>query len=277
MKAQLFTSKGEKKSDVELPKVFNSPIREDIALKFFEVEKEVQPYAPFKEAGKRHVASGTISHRRHKWKGAYGKGISRVPRKRMWRRGTQFYWIGAEVSSTRGGRRAHPPKLVHTPRKINKNEIAIAMNSAIAATANKDYVLKRYSSLKDIKSAPFVIESLPIKTKEVISAFEKLFGDLFYLVLKNKSIRAGKGKTRGRKYKSNAGLLLVTGNDENVKIKGIDVRKANELLIADLYPLGRLTLYTKKALDDLSTPQGGASQHKRESPQQERTERENKQ
>src|SRR3989344_5559735 len=189
MKAQLFTSKGEKKSDVELPKVFNSPIREDIALKFFEVEKEVQPYAPFKEAGKRRVASGTISHRRHKWKGAYGKGISRVPRKRMWRRGTQFHWIGAEGSSTRGGRRAHPPKIIHTPKKINKNEILLAMNSALSSTASKDYILKRYSSLKEIKSAPFVIESLPEKTKDAISSLKNIFGELFALVLKNKSVR----------------------------------------------------------------------------------------
>ena len=251
MKAQLFTSKGERKSEIELPEIFNSQIREDLALKLFEAEKEVQPYAPYEEAGKRHVASGTISHRRHKWKGAYGKGISRVPRKRMWRRGTQFHWIGAEVSSTRGGRRAHPPKLIHTPKKINKNEILLAMNSALSSTASKDYILKRYSSLKEIKSAPFVIESLPQKTKDAISSLKNIFGELFALVLKNKSVRPGRGKTRGRKYKSNAGLLLITAKDENTRIKGIDVRKSNEIRIADLYPLGRLTLYTKKALDEL--------------------------
>jgi len=251
MKAQLFSVKGEKKSDIELPEIFNSPIREDIALKSFEVEKEYQPYSPYEEAGKRHVAAGTISHRRHKWKGAYGKGISRVPRKRMWRRGTQFYWVGAEVSSARGGRRAHPPKGIYSPRKINKNEAKIAINSAIASTANKDYIIKRYSSLKDIKSAPLVIESLPDKSKEAFESLQKMFGDLFYLVLKNKVVRPGKGKARGRKYKSNAGLLLVCSKDENVKIKGIDVRKSNNLKIGDLYPLGRLTVYTQKALSEL--------------------------
>lgn len=251
MKAQLFSSSGDKKSDVELPAVFNTIVREDIASKFFETEKQVQPYSSFEEAGKRHSASGKVSHRRHKWQTAYGKGISRVPRKRMWRRGTQFYWIGAEVSSTRGGRRAHPPMGVYTPKKINKNEVQIAMNSAIAATASKDYIVKRYSSLSEIKSAPFVIESLPAKTKDAFNTLRKIFGDLFALVLKNKVVRAGKGKTRGRKYKSNAGLLLVTGKDENVKITGIDVRKSDELIISDLYPLGRLTLYTKNALEEL--------------------------
>ena len=251
MKAQLFDSSGNKKSEIELPEIFNSVIREDITAKLFEVEKEVQPYGPYEEAGKRHVASGTISHRRHKWKGAYGKGISRVPRKRMWRRGTQFYWVGAEISSARGGRRAHPPKMVHTPKKINKNEAKLAMNSAIASTANKDYIVKRYSSLNEIKAAPFVIESVPIKTGDALSSLKKIFGDLFSLVLKNKVVRPGRGKTRGRKYKSNAGLLLVTAKDESIKIKGIDVRNLSEIKVADLYPLGRLALYTKKSLEEL--------------------------
>jgi large subunit ribosomal protein L4e len=251
MKAQLYSATGEKKADVELPGIFDTYVREDIAAKLFEVEKEGQPYAPFKEAGKRHSASGKISHRRHKWQTAYGKGISRVPRKRMWRRGTQFYWVGAEISGTRGGRRSQPPKLNPTPKKINKNEAQIAMNSAIAATANKEYILKRYSSLTEIKNAPFIIESLPQKTKDAISTLRNIFGDLFSLVLKNKVVRSGRGKTRGRKYKSNAGLLLVTANDENVKLTGIDIRKSDDLRIADLYPLGRLALYTKKALVEL--------------------------
>ncbi|MEM4259465.1 MAG: 50S ribosomal protein L4 [Candidatus Pacearchaeota archaeon] len=251
MKVPLFDSKGEKKADIVLPEIFNSPIREDIVLKLFEADKEIQPYSTYEEAGKRHVASGKISHRRHKWQTAYGKGISRVPRKRIWRRGTQFYWIGAEVSSTRGGRRAHPPKGNRTRKKINKNEMKIAMVSAFAATANKDYILKRYSSLKDIEIAPAVIENIPSKAKDAIIALKKIFKDAFDLVLKNKVIRSGRGKTRGRKYKSNAGLILITSKNENVKIKGIEIRKLNEIRISDLYPLGRLALFTKKAVEEL--------------------------
>jgi len=34
---------------------------------------------------------------------------------------------------------------------------------------------------------------------------------LLNIDLQKKSVRAGKGKLRGRKYKSNAGLLLVVG------------------------------------------------------------------
>jgi len=251
MKSILYDQSGNKKSDIELPKVFDSIIREDMAAKFFESEKSVQPYSNYEEAGKRHSASGTISHKRHEWKGHYGKGISRTPRKTMWRRGTQFYWVAAEVSHVRGGRTAHPPKVFRAVKKINHKEIDFAMHSAFAATASKKYIVERYSSLKEIKSAPFVIDSLPSKTKDLFSSLKNIFGEAFNLVIKQKSVRSGKGKLRGRKYKSNAGLLLVTGKDEKAKFTGIDLMPINDVVISDLYPLGRLTLYTKKALEEL--------------------------
>ena len=119
MKATLYDTKGTKKSDISLPEIFDTKVREDVAIKTFQSFKfmEMQPYSHAPEAGKRHSASGTISHQRHQWKGHYGKGIARVPRKTMWRRGTQFMWIGAEVASTRGGRRAHGPMLIKRPKK----------------------------------------------------------------------------------------------------------------------------------------------------------------
>ena len=253
MKAHLYDASGSRKSEIELPEIFTAQVREDIASKCFEAEKSVQPYSSYSEAGKRHSASGTISKRRHKWKGSYGKGISRTPRKKMWRRGTQFYWIGAEVSHTRGGRRAHPPKGIYTPKKINDKEMIIAMNSAFAATADKNLVAKRYSTIneKEIPLTPVVIEAVPKKTKDAFSALRKIFGNIFNFVLKDKIVRPGKGKLRGRKYKSNAGLLIVKGKDEKIKLKGIDIKSLNEVKIADLYPLGRLTLYTKNAIEQM--------------------------
>ncbi|MEK6892962.1 MAG: 50S ribosomal protein L4 [Nanoarchaeota archaeon] len=255
MKAQLYSQSGEKKSEIELPEIFSSKIREDLAAKSSEVEKfELrQPYSSYSEAGKRHSASGTISHLRHTWKGHYGKGISRVPRKTMWRRGTQFYWVGAEISGSRGGRISHPPQGIYSQRKINKKETKLAFASAFAATASRRFVLKRYSTLNEnaLPVIPLVIESVPAKTKDFLSVLEKIFGKAYSLVIRNKEVRPGKGKKRGRKYKSNAGLLLVTAADEKVKCKNIEVKAVKEINIADLYPLGRLTLYTKKALEEL--------------------------
>ncbi len=255
MKAELYDLEGKRKKEIDLPKVFDTKVREDIVAKYFEASKfdDRSPYAPNKEAGKRHSASGTISHRRHEWKGHYGKGISRIPRKTMWRRGTQFVWVGAEISSARGGRRAHPPRVYREIKKMNKKEVMIALNSALAATANLHFVQKRYASLSESKAKfPIVIESgNMMKTKNFILMLQNILGETYNLALKKKVVRAGKGKGRGRKYKSNAGILLVKSKSENLKISGMTVRSLNDLKISDLYPLGRITIYTEKALNDL--------------------------
>lgn len=257
MKANLYSLSGEKKSDITLPLFFSVKPREDIALKFLEAQKFelIQPYSHAEEAGKRHSASGTISHQRHKWKAQYGKGISRAPRKKMWRRGTQFFWVGAEVASARGGRRAHGPALFRKLRKVNKKEAVIALASGLAATTDKNLVVKRYSSLNDLKiNLPIVFESKfdNVKAKSFLSAIEKMLGNAFSLVVKNKEVRAGKGKTRGRPFKSNAGLLLIKGKDEKISLKAIDVVSVKELAITDLYPFGRLTVFTEKAIEELN-------------------------
>jgi len=162
MKSTIYSLSGEKKSEVTLPKIFDAIIRKDIAQRTFESRKYalMQPYSHDPEAGKKHSAAGTISHQRHKWKAQYGKGISRAPRKIMWRRGTQFIWVGAEASSTRGGRRAHGPMLIKRPRKVNQQEAILAVITGIAATANKSYLVERYSSVSDVKiNLPLIIES----------------------------------------------------------------------------------------------------------------------
>lgn len=260
MKAMLYSSEGAKKSEIQLPSVFDSVIREDIVLKYFEVEKFSlrQPYSSYEEAGKRHSASGKIRHARHKWQGHYGKGISRAPRKRMWRRGTQFYWIGAETSQARGGRMPHPPKGIYAHRKINKKEKEIALNSALTATFNESWIKNRYLSLKERKEAiaSNVIESLPLKTKALALVLKNIYGNNLEIIFKNKKVRAGKGKRRGRKYKANAGLLIVKSKEEKGKFSGIDVKTFSEINISDLYPLGRITLYTKKALEELERVRG---------------------
>ena len=95
---------------------------------------------------------------------------------------------------------------------------------------------------------PLVVESnlSGMKSKDVIALLKATLGSLSSLALKNKEVRAGKGKRRGRKYKSNAGLLIVTGSEEKFTMKGLDVIPLRELSILDLYPLGRLTAWGKK-------------------------------
>jgi len=257
MKSQLLSIDGKKVKEIELPKLFSTKIREDIMKKVFEAEKQVQPYSPNPKAGRQHSASGISRKLRHVWKSGYGHGRSRVPRKIMWRRGTQFYWIGAEISSTRGGRRAHPPKIAHMleKKKINKKELEIAMKSAIAGTAINDKVKGKYLRLADmeVKELPIVVESklLGLKTKELIKSLENILGKLFVVALPEKRIRAGKGKLRNRKYKKSAGALLVIGNKEDIKTKVIETQHVGNLMVSDLYPTGRLVVYTEEAINEL--------------------------
>ena len=102
---------------------------------------------------------------------------------------------------------------------------------------------------------PLIVSDLKFgKTKELISSLKKILGkQLFEVGLQKRSVRSGKGKARGRKYKKSAGLLIVIGNEEKLEMNGFDIRKANSVDLADLANggLGRLTLYTEKAIKDL--------------------------
>lgn len=260
MKGNILDIDGKKLKTIDLPSCFSQKIREDIVSKVLEIKKSKQPYSPSPVAGNQYSASGKIHHRRHVWKTHYGRGISRIPRKIMSRRGTQFNWIGAVVPSTVGGRRAHPPKILSmlNKLKINKKELKIALNSAISATANEKEIVKKYITLNNekIKDLPFIVESkiTSLKTKDLINSLEKILGkNLFEIARKKKTIRSGKGKLRGRKYKRNAGLLIVLGKDEKLKTKNFDIKNVKNISINDLAKggLGRLVLYTEQAIKNL--------------------------
>jgi len=263
VKSNILNIEGKKIKEIDLPKVFERKIREDIVARAFGAQLTRQAYGPSKEAGKKHSASGKVRHRRHRWKSHYGRGISRIPRKTMWRRGTQFFWIGASIPGTRGGRKAHPPKPEKNwAKKINKKEKRIAIESALAATGNNKLVKNRYERLKnekiEIKNLPFIVESkiTNLKTKQLLGTLKKILGNVFEVALQKKSIRAGKGKMRGRKYKKNAGMILVIGKKEKLKSRGIEIKNVDKLGIKELYPLGRLVVYTEQAIKDLEVGKG---------------------
>ena len=260
MKANLLDINGKNKGTIDLPKCFSQKVREDIIFKVLESRKSTQPYGPSPVAGKQHSASGTIIHRRHVWKSGYGRGASRIPRKVMTRKGSQFNWVGAEIASVRGGRRAHPPKVISmiNTQRVNKKELKLALCSALSATINPKEVSKKYETLKDkkIENLPLIVESklTSLKTKQLILSLEKILGkELFRLALQKRSVRSGKGKRRGRKYKQNAGLLIVIGKDEKLKSNSLEILKADKLGVTDLAKggPGRLTLYTEQSIKEL--------------------------
>lgn len=256
MKAKLYDKSGKAKGDVNLPKAFSSRIRADILLKVFETQKGVyaQAYGSMDGAGAQYSASGISKKKRHDWKATYGKGISRVPRKVMSRHGASFNWIGATVSNTRGGRRPHAPRSEKNNfKKVNKKELELAMKSALVGTLNAKALEAKYNRKMEMGGV-FASEILDVKTKDFVLAMKAVFGESYNSVLKKKSIRAGIGKMRGRKYKSNAGLLFVVGNEEKMKRKGVEVVSVKDLTVKDLAPngvAGRLVCYSEKAIEEI--------------------------
>jgi large subunit ribosomal protein L4e len=256
MKAKLYDKNGKVKGDVNLPKCFDARIRADILLKVFETQKGsfTQAYGAKEGAGAQYSASGIIKKKRHDWKASYGKGISRVPRKVMSRHGASFNWIGATVSNTRGGRRPHAPRSgKNLFKKVNKKELLIALKSALIGTLDSLSLEKKYGRKMNVGGV-FGNDILDVKTKDFVLAMKNVFGESYDSVLKHKSIRAGIGKMRGRKYKSNAGLLFVIGNEEDMKRKGIEVVRVGDLTVKDLAPngvVGRLVCYSEKAVEEI--------------------------
>lgn len=261
MKLDILDKENKVKGNKDLPKQFTEPLRKDLIRKAVSVlqKNSRQPYGTKPDAGKR--ASASLSRRRRKYRGSYGAGISRVPRKIMSRRGTRFNWVGAFAPGTVSGRRAHPPKASKEwGGKINKKENRKAIRSALSATVVKDLVAERGHKTPD--TYPFILDS-GVEGLEKTSAIKKV---LQTLGLRDelrrgeeKKIRAGRGKSRGRKYKKKTSLLIVTADtcklfDAGKNLGGVDIVKVNELnaeLLAPGGEPGRMTLFTDKAIEKM--------------------------
>lgn len=261
MKLPIFNLRNQKSGEKTLPNQFSEEYRPDLirrAVLAVQASRR-QPYGAYPEAGQRHSAE--VSKRRRKYRGCYGHGISRVTRKVLSRRGTQFNWVGALVPHTRGGRRAHPPKAEKIwQQKINKKENHKAIRSALAATLNRELVGGKGHRLPP--TYPFIFDSSAenlAKTKEIKKILEQLNLGEELEHSSIKKVRAGKGKSRGRRYQKKKGLLLVVGGGCNLlkagrNIPGMDVVKVNQLNAEWLAPggqAGRITLFTEKAIDRL--------------------------
>ena len=238
--------------------LFDGIIRKDIIQKIVETQKTRQPYAPYLWAGMETSASGNAKHLRHAWKSDRGKGMARIPKKRMSDKGDRFVWVGAVVPGTRGGRRAHPPKLNRKVLTINKKEMKLGLKSALALISSEKELQNKYSSLLNQKISiqlPIIFDSsiLKLKSKEFFKGLkETLKENVYDITLQKKEIRAGKGKKRNRRYKNNAGMLLVLGNNQKAKIPGIEIMNAKDLKVINLASNGaRLTAFTEEAVKDI--------------------------
>lgn len=261
MKLKILDNNAAEKGSKDLPAVFSEQIRPDIIKRAVEAiqANARQPYGADPMAGKR--VSAQLSKRRRDYRGCYGHGISRVPRKIMSRNGTRMNWVAAFAPGTVGGRKAHPPKASKIlGKKINTKEKRKAIRSALAATLVKDLVKTRGHEVPE--KYPFIItndfENIS-KTKDLNAAMSKLGLDKELERSAEKTYRAGVARLRGRKYRKRKGPLFVVSKKcalQNAagNIAGVDTALVNELNAEMLAPgcvPGRLTIFTEAALERL--------------------------
>jgi len=248
---QILNLSGKASKKITIPEIFRVTIRPDMIKRavISEQSHRIQQQGRDPMAGKRTTAESRGT----------GLGIARLPRVK----GSRYRKAGqaALAPGTVGGRQAHPPKAEKNIKKqINKKERQMAIASAIAATADKNMVASRGHVIDRVLELPIIvsdrIQSLT-KTMQVKDTLEKIgvWQDV-ERVKDSRKVRAGRGKTRGRKIKQRKGPLIVVAEDEGIgkaarNIPGVDVVTIEQLNIELLAPgthPGRLTIWSESAI-----------------------------
>lgn len=249
VKVNVYSKSGNSAGEVELPSVFETEFRPDVIRKAVNSAQanRRQAYGPTPLAG--HKPEHSVRS---------GQGISRVPRATQ---GGNAVFSPAVV----GGRRAHPPRPDRNwTEKCNKKERALARASALAASANEDAVRTRGHQFKEGLTLPVVVDDeleAIEKTKDLVAALEAIgVGADLERAVEGKHQRAGRGKMRGRRYKTPKSILfVVSGLEAPVltaakNLTGVDVATPDMLsteLVAPGGDAGRLVVFTKSALTSL--------------------------
>ncbi len=253
-RVSVFNLKGKPIGEIELPRVFNTPLRPDIIRRAFisAFTARIQPQGRDPLAGKRTTAES--------W--GVGYGVARIPRvKGSWYPKASR---GAFAPMTVGGRRAHPPRADEVVwERINKKEKRLAIMSAIAATADPTLVSARGHIIDKVPQIPLIVSDELEKLSRAVQVRE-LFKNLgiwddVERAKKGKKIRPGKGKFRGRRYKRRKSVLIVVSRDDGIyraarNFPGVDIVNVDNLSVLHLAPgghPGRLTIWTKSAIEKL--------------------------
>ncbi len=240
MKTNVYDLNGSAMKEIDLPKVFSTPVREDMIRRAVIAAQanSRQVYGSNPLAGKRTSAHyHGVKDTRYSMK---NREMARAPR--LHGKTVPYMLLRARFAPhTVGGREAHPPKVEKVwKQKINKKEKRLALASAIAAA--KSTVIA--DNIENIS-----------KTKELEKILTNLFGKELDRA-KVKKVRAGKGKRRGRKYKKKKSLLIVVAEDREIRksgnnLPGIDIARINQLSVELLAPgasVGRKVLWSESAL-----------------------------
>lgn len=247
MKVPVYDNAGKKSGDVELPSVFEGPVRTDLIKKAVHVSRmnRRQPYGASPVAGERHATASV----------GKGRGMSRVPRLTQGR-------AAALAPPNVGGRRAHPPEARKVlTKRMSQKERRAAVAAALAATAQAEVVQGRGHRTGELAAFPVVVAddfAGVEKAKAMRAALDAIgLGADLDRAADGRHIRAGMGKLRGRRFKTPRSLLIVTAEGDVPAVRnflGVDVVQVDRLGTEHLAPggdAGRLTVFTKGAIERL--------------------------
>ena len=248
-KLNVYDLEGKVTGETTLPEIFKVEYRPDIirrAVTAIEANAR-QPYAPSLTAGMRHSVQT--------W--GKGRGVARVQR-------LMGSSTAAQSPNNVGGRRAHPPKVEKDlGKKINKKELLLGKLAALRATSEAELVKARGHRFDEKLTVPIIVKDdfEDIKsTQEAVKALASIgVYDDVQRAIDGKSIRAGRGKMRGRRYRTPKSLLVVVSKEckggRSVRnLPGIDVATPNALNASVLAPggaPGRLMLVSESALQTI--------------------------
>jgi len=262
MKVDVFDIQGHVTEKIDLPKVFATQLREDLIRRAVLAGQSNRRhvYGTDPMAGMR-TSAHYHGYRRHRWT-MMNREMARLPRLHG-KLSPHLMWSARFVPQAVGGRRAHPPKIEKVWEiKINDKERKLALHSAIAATSNRELVIKRGHKAEHVKTLPIILDSIKwkaSKTNDIVEFLKKVGLEAELERTSEKKIRAGKGKMRSRKYKVKVGPLFVTTKEDNLdnltkNILGCDVCRVDSLSTENLAPgamPGRLVIWTKNAIEKL--------------------------
>jgi len=245
--------KGSSSTNIELPRVFEAPLRTDVVTQIHDLmrKNKRQAHGVKFEAGYGYSAES--------W--GTGRAVARLPR--VSASGSNRATQGAFANMARGGGMFAPLvswRKIHV--KVPQKQRRLALAAAIAASSQVSLVMARGHRVEKVTNVPIIVEESAIEACTTSKSAIQLLNNLNLSdELKRcavKHTREGHLKLRMGRTKQRTGPLIVVEGTADVagfaNIPGIDIVSVSKLSVLDLAPggvVGRLCIWTEKSLASL--------------------------
>jgi len=243
--------------EVKIPSVFTARVRPDMVRKVTNLKllSTRQAQGVKEEAGYQTAARS--------W--GTGRAVARVPR--VAGGGSHRSGQAAFANFCRGGGMFAPLKVWRKfGKRVNQKQAQQVQAFCFSAAGTTGLVMAKGHKIDNIPELPLVVTDgiTTIQKTMDLKMFLRGLGlgeELERCEKRCKTVRAGKGKMRGRKFRNGKGPLIVVHENSmglvraSKKLKGVEIMnvdRANTIDMAPGYTAGRLMIFTKSALERLA-------------------------